>query len=158
MRFEGAAAPRSGCDGFFGQQRPGDTGIFRRDRDAGSVVAASLLYGTRPARKRIIQAIGALQDRARAHDKQHAQVRVATFRDVPESALAAGGVLPGHQTEPGTELPPVFKVMAVANRRGVCRGGDRPNTRSGMRTARERIGSHVGFDPPLSYSRAFASS
>lgn len=96
-----------------GEQRPDDAGVLGGDRDAGAVVATTLTHRERPARQPILTALGGLQHGTSAQDQQSAQVGIATPSDVAEPGLAAGGVLPWHQPEPGGELPSLANSWAL---------------------------------------------
>jgi hypothetical protein len=62
---------------------------------------------------------------ARAVDEQRSQVRVATLAHAQQHILAAAGMLPGYQTQPGSHLPPAVKVLCIAQQSHQSAGRDR---------------------------------
>ena len=48
-------------------------------------------------------------------DEQRSQVRIASQADAHQPALAAAGVLPGDQAQPGRKLSPIGKGPSVAD-------------------------------------------
>jgi len=56
--------------------------------------------------------------------KQHAQIAIAPFGDVPKDSPVARRHLFRHQSDPGCEIPPARKGRAVADRRNDCTGDD----------------------------------
>jgi len=57
-----------------------------------------------------------MDDDACAVNQEGSQVRVAAFADAQQVLLAATGVLPGHQTQPGCHLPAILEVPGVPKR------------------------------------------
>ena len=48
-------------------------------------------------------------------DEQGAQVGIPAFRDAEQPWLAAGGMLSGYQSEPGTQIPCLGKAAGIAH-------------------------------------------
>src|SRR2546429_6443393 len=91
LLFEGAArAVPLGRGRLLGKQRPRDTRVLGRDRDAGTVISATLAYRKGPSGQWIGQACSPLQYGASPHDEESSQVRVTALGDVPEPCPAAG--------------------------------------------------------------------
>ena len=60
-------------------------------------------------------------------DHQRSQVHIASLADAQQGGLAAGGVLPGHKSQPGRELPSVLERPGIADgshERGRTQGAD----------------------------------
>ena len=91
LLFEGAARELPlGSDRLLGKQRPRDTRVLGCDRDAGTVISATLAYRKGPPGQWIGQACSPLQHGTSPHDEQSPQVRVTALGDVPEPCPAAG--------------------------------------------------------------------
>src|SRR6185503_9980682 len=101
-----------------GWQGPCDAGVLVGDGDQGTVIAAALLQLERPARDAVLMRAGDLQHRAGALDQQVSKVGVAALADVAKARFATGGMLSGHQADPGGELPPVLELACIPD------GGD----------------------------------
>ena len=56
---------------------------------------------------------GGVQRRARTLDEQATKVGVAVFRNVAKACLAARGMLPRSETEPGGELPAAAEIARI---------------------------------------------
>src|SRR4029077_17464983 len=54
--------------------------------------------------------------RARSVDQQGSQVHVAALADAQQLRLASAGVLPGHQSQPGGQLPAVVEAVRIGDR------------------------------------------
>ena len=48
-------------------------------------------------------------------DEQRSQVGISSFGDASEGISTTGGSLPGYESEPGTELSPVFEITTIAD-------------------------------------------
>ena len=60
-------------------------------------------------------------------NEQPADIWISAFADPKQGRFASGGVLPRHQTEPGSEIPR-FPELAAVTDRGNQRGrADRPD-------------------------------
>ena len=57
-------------------------------------------------------------------DKQGSKVGIALLGDAPEPDLAAGGVLPQGQPQPGDELTAVLELLGIPDAGEQRRGGD----------------------------------
>src|SRR5262245_60783080 len=85
----------------FREQGPCDAGVLVGDGDEGTVVTAALLELERPARDAVLMRAGGVQHRAGALDEQVSKVGVATLANVAKARFASGGMLSGHQADPG---------------------------------------------------------
>lgn len=63
-------------------------------------------------------------------DEQRAEVGIALFGDPSLSDLAAGGVLPRRQLQPGRELAAILELFGVADAGKHGGGGDRLDPRN----------------------------
>jgi len=59
--------------------------------------------------------LGSINDGSGSVDQQRSQIGVAALANAQKPALAAAGVLPWNQSQPGGELPPVLKCVSVAD-------------------------------------------
>src|SRR5436190_3399047 len=102
--------------------------VLGSDRDACAVITTPSSHGECPTRQRIVLADRPLQNAARSHHEQRAQVGIAATGDTPKALFAAGGVLAWNETEPGGELPTVLELAHVAHTGDDRRGGDRTDS------------------------------
>ncbi len=82
-----------------------------RHRHGGLVRVHAGLRPRDPRAPGVLFALEMRAHRAAAMAEQPAQVGVATFADAQQPGQAAGAVLPGHQAEPGREIPPARALL-----------------------------------------------
>lgn len=123
------------------QHRPGHACILGGDGHHGLPVAPSLGQNDGPAADRISLALGGDQNGPGTEDQQRSQVSVAGFGDASQSSLAAGVVLPGHQTQPGGELSATTELMAVSHHGDHARSGRWADATQTHELARARVGA-----------------
>ena len=68
-----------------------------------------------PCRDPVRASVRGQHRRLGALDQQRAQVGVASLGDAAQPGLAAAGVLPGRQPDPGAELRTVLELLEVAD-------------------------------------------
>ena len=97
------------------QQRPDNARILVGQRHRCHIFISALEYATEPA-----AGLGPLElspfalpvnHRTRPVDQQGSEVADTAFADAQQVLLAPAGVLPGHQAQPGGDLPAVVKVF-----------------------------------------------
>lgn len=120
------------------QERPDRARVLVGQRHRRHVLVASRQQLGKP-RIGIRFAFGCSQRRPRAVDEQRAQVGIAALADAQKRRLAAGGVLPGHDAQPGRQLPAVLEVAGIPDRGRHRRGRERAETRNGRQLLAGRV-------------------
>ena len=87
--------------------------------------------------------------RDRPQRDQPAQVAVAHLAHAPEPRLAAGRSLPGHQPEPGGELPPAAEQLGVRHRRAQGHRAQRAEARDHVQSPRPFVLAQRRRDQPV---------
>src|SRR5205085_12647059 len=99
---------------------------------------------TQPDHPRIgIGRLRSQQISAGAVDQKPAQILVAAVGYPAQAMFAAGGILPGHQTQPGRELAPTAEPARFYHRGGDGCGDDRADARN----ARQALADGVALVP-----------
>jgi hypothetical protein len=60
-------------------------------------------------------------------NQQHPKIEITSLGDAQQALLVPARMLPGHQTQPGRQLPPVAEHSGICNGRHDRRGGNRPH-------------------------------
>ena len=126
------------------KHRPQDARILVGQRRHGLLPTDTFLQLHQPLADAVVAFGRAPHGRLGTLDQQGAQVVVATLGDAPEPGLAPGGVLAGHQAEPGAELARVGKLAEFAHAGDQSRRGGGANAQQRGRLARPRIGAYMG--------------
>ncbi len=110
-----------------GEQCPYDAGILVSERHGGHVIVASLHYSCQPTVGLVGLALSYPEHRSSSVDQQGAQIAVAAFTYTQQGLLAAAGILPWHQPQPGCQLSAILEILRITDRsyQGACR--DRAN-------------------------------
>src|SRR5579872_447805 len=112
-----------------GQHGPGDARQFISDRHYDFVVWSTLRQPPHPLPESSGVVLDAEQDRTSTMDQHAAQINIAALADAVQLLLAPGRVLPGHNPNPGREVPPATKGRAIAD--GGHGGGRDQRTEAG---------------------------
>jgi len=99
--------------------------VFGGQGDGGDVLAAALAQLLDPAALRIVSLWRMAHRRARAMHQQRSEVDIAALADAKQPVLAPGGILLGHQAQPGGALAGVFELGGVRHGCHECRRGER---------------------------------
>jgi hypothetical protein len=101
----------------FDHQCPEDAGVFGRQCHGGDVLTAALAQLLDPTALRIVSLWRMAHCRACAVHQQRSEVDIAAFTDAKQPVLAPGGILFGHQAQPGGALTAILELG------GMCHGG-----------------------------------
>jgi hypothetical protein len=104
------------------QHSPGDSCQFVGCSGHHHVERRPSLQRIEPRSERGSFAFHAYHRRTRSMNQDLTQVAVSSLADTQEPGLAASGMLSGHESEPGCELPALAESAAVADR---CHDGRR---------------------------------
>ena len=97
-------------------------------RNRGAVISSSRYELLQPHAVHIGLGLHEPQHRSRAMNEKGAQVGVTAPANVIQARLAARGILPRHQAQPGSKMPAVAELSGVADRCNDGRRGNRANS------------------------------
>jgi len=103
-------------DGVLAQGGPGNPGKLVGERDDHKIaVDATIDHRSEPVTERRVAAGKRRQCSPRSMYEQRSQIGVAALGDPEQPRSAAGGMLPGYQSQPGAKVACLCKVPGVTD-------------------------------------------
>jgi hypothetical protein len=129
-----------------GQHGPGDASQFIGDCDHYFVTWCPLGKPVHPLPETSGVILDAKQYGPSTVDQHATQIDVAALADAEQLLLASGGVLAGHDANPGCEVPPTAKGSPVADCGHRCSGDQRTKAGNLAQTPAKRVLFANAFD------------
>ena len=116
------------------QERPDDARIFIGHRHCGPIPTSPLKQAPHPLAPAIRFRLGPAERGPGSMDQEGAQVPITPFTNAQQAGLPPGGILVGHQPQPGRKLTAIFKHTDITDGRKQRRRCQQPNARNRQQT------------------------